>query len=270
MDFSFESRLNFILQDRKQTPWGKELGFTGASISHIFSGGRIPGPEFLYAIRRAENVNLNWLLTGEGNPYIVDYFQSADALCDYVVAMLEDESWQVYVFSDNDTVGLVLSQPGQYEFKGKRIDYTILHILVGPGNDSLIDVLKAHKENGNSVLVPMVTDREMQLITSGSLGTYQLFHAVNPVLNPLTAIEMHDLQFRETTQKENSVSIPILRTVLRITAELETKHEIELSAEQKARVIAVVYKQVSRLDLDILPDQAVIAAVEAAFDMLVD
>lgn len=268
---NFEERLNYVLQDRKQTPWGQSLGFTSTSISSMFKG-HIPGPEFLYAIRRAENVNLNWLLTGEGTPYIADYFQSAEALCDYVVAMLEDESWQVFVFSDNETAGVVLSQPGQYEFKGKRIDYTILHILVGPGNDSLIGVLKTHKKNGKSVLIPMLTDKEMQLITSGSLGTYQLFHAVNPVLNPLTALEMHELQFRETTQKQHSVSIPTLRTVLRITAELEIKHEIELSVEQKARVVAVVYKQVSglHLKLNILPDQAVIAAVEAAFDMLVD
>ncbi|MBD0786707.1 transcriptional regulator [Vibrio sp. Y2-5] len=268
---NFEERLNYVLQDRKQTPWGQSLGFTSTSISSMFKG-HTPGPEFLQGIRRAENVNLNWLLTGEGAPYIVEHFHSADALSDYVCAMLHDEEWGIHIVSHIDKACIVLSQPGAYEFKGKLVNYRIVHVLVGPGDEVLKNVLEDCHTGGNPILVPELSEEQIQNIISGQIGTYHLFQAENPVLPSQTELKLDNIQFTEATQKEHSVNIATMRTVLRITTELEIKHEVELSIEQKARVIAVVYKQVSSLDLklSILPDQAVIAAVEAAFDMLVD
>jgi len=267
---NFDERLSFLIHDRKKTPWGKALGFTSPSITAMFSG-HIPGPEFLNAIRRAENINLNWLLTGDGNPYIVEYYQAADELCSYIDAMLEDEPWLVYVCSYENIACLVLAQSGQYEFKSKIIDYTIVHIIVGPGDSSLTEVLSKHKENGRNVLVPLLTELERKNIINGQMGSYQLFHQTNPILNPLT-IEcgIEDIQFTGRTQEGHNLSIPTLRSVLRVTDELEISQGLELSIEQKARIVAVVYRQISRIDMDILPDQAIIAAVDAAFDMLVD
>lgn len=272
MDLSFEERLNFVLKDRKQTPWGKSLGFTGASISHIFSGGRIPGPEFLNAIRRAENVNLNWLLTGEGSPYIVDYCQSADELSDYVSAMLHDEPWVVYVCSHVDTTCLVLTQPGAYEFKGKFVDYNMIHVLVGPGDDVLANVLNDHNSDGGAVFVPFMTDNERKDLMAGKIGTYELLGGLEPLLNPhKVGSHISDIEFTEASSGKASVDLPTMRTVIRLVGEKEAELQADLTTEQRARIIAAVYKQLSRVELPgPIPEQAFSAAVEAAFDVLID
>jgi transcriptional regulator with XRE-family HTH domain len=37
---------------------------------HKYTKGRLPGAESLYALRNNLGVNINWLLTGEGEPYL--------------------------------------------------------------------------------------------------------------------------------------------------------------------------------------------------------
>ena len=271
MDLSFDERLNFVLKDRKQTPWGKSLGFTGASISHIFSGGRIPGPEFLQAIRRAENVNLNWLLTGEGSPYIVEYFQTADALTEHVRAMLKDETWDVYVCSHEETACIALTQLGAYEFKGKFIDYNIAHILTGPNSDELVYELRNHHYHKRRVFTPLLSENEQSKIITGQLGTYELFTSETALLKPSNiAIFKNEITFTSKEGSSTSIAFPILKEVIRVVGEKEASG-IVLTIEQRARIIAAIYRQISRMDLpDPIPEQAFSAAVEAAFDLLID
>ncbi|MCM5507150.1 transcriptional regulator [Vibrio sp. SCSIO 43169] len=267
----FEERLAFLIKDRKKTPWGKSLGFTSPSITAMFNG-HTPGPEFLNAIRRAENVNLNWLLTSEGSPYIVEYFQTADALSDYVCAMLHDEPWVVYVCSHIDTACLVLTQPGAYEFKGKFVDYNMIHVLVGPGDDVLANVLNDHNSDGGAVFVPLMTDKERKDLMAGKVGTYELLGGLEPLLNPhKVGSHISDIEFTGANSGESSVNLPIMRTVIRLVGEKEAELHADLTTEQKARIIAAVYKQLSRVELPgPIPEQAFSAAVEAAFDVLID
>ncbi|MCG9597042.1 transcriptional regulator [Vibrio sp. Isolate25] len=271
MSSSFVSRLNLVLNGRKQTPWGKSLGLTGGAISSIF-GGRIPGSEILNVIHRAENVNLNWLLTGEGSPFIVEYFQTADALSDYVCAMLHDEPWVVYVCSHVDTACLVLTQPGAYEFKGKFVDYNMIHVLVGPGDDVLANVLNDHNSDGGAVFVPLMTDNERKDLIAGKIGTYELLGGLEPLLNPhKVGSHISDIEFTGASSSNASVDVSIMRTIINLVSEKEAELQADLTTEQRARIIAAVYKQLSRVDLPApIPEQAFSAAVEAAFDVLID
>ncbi|AYV20480.1 transcriptional regulator [Vibrio mediterranei] len=266
---NFEERLTFVLKDRKKTPWGNSLGFTSTSISTMFNG-HTPGPEFLSSIRRAENVNLNWLLTGEGSPYIVEYFQTADALSDYVCAMIHDEPWVVYVCSHVDTACLVLTQPGAYEFKGKFVDYNMIHVLVGPGDDVLANVLNDHNSDGGAVFVPLMTDNERKDLMAGKIGTYELLGGLEPLLNPhKVGSHISEIEFTGAGSGEASVDLPTMRTVIRLVDEKETELQADLTTEQRARIIAAVYKQLSRIEQPV-SEQAFSAAIEAAFDVLID
>ncbi|MCJ0817976.1 helix-turn-helix domain-containing protein [Vibrio vulnificus] len=268
MDLSFDERLNFVLKDRKQTPWGKSLGFTGASISHIFSGGRIPGPEFLQAIRRAENVNLNWLLTGEGAPYIVEYYQSADALSDYVCAMLHEEEWVVHVCSYRGIACVVFTQPGHYEFKGKWIDYRIVHVVVGPGDEVLTNLLHDYHKGGGHIFVPELTEEEREAVIQGQVGTYLMFEQMNPMLNTIR-VETHitEIEFTGGERTEKPVDITIMRAVVRLVDDCEHTLGTSLTSDQRARVITAVYRQAERLKLT---EEEIQATIETSFDVLSD
>ncbi|SIO94678.1 transcriptional regulator [Vibrio spartinae] len=265
---NFDERLIFLIKERKKTPWGKSLGFTSPSITAMFNG-HIPGPEFLSAIHRAENVNLNWLLTGQGQPYVVSYYQSAEALNDIVQTMLDDEDWMVYVCAYQKQATLVLCQPGAYEFKGKMVDYTITEVLVGPGSEQLADILRKHNERV-PVFVPLLTELEREQITCGQVGTYKMFHSIEPLLTPLADPDISELEFGSTTPDETPVSLPLMRAVVRLveSSEQEAGLSNPLTTDQKSRIITAVYRQAVRLNVS--PDELTSDDVETAFDVLRD
>lgn len=264
---NFEERLNCVLQDRKQTPWGQGLGFTSTSISSMFKG-HTPGPEFLHAIRRAENVNLNWLLTGEGAPYIVEYFQSADALTDYLCAMLHEEEWTVYVCSSHGTACLVLTQPGAYEFKNKWIEYRIVHVIVGPSDDMVGNVLIDNHHDGKHIFVPLISEEERHAIITGQVGTYVLLDKNPPILNIFNATgNIDELEFTAGQRTEKPIDITIMRAVVRIVDDCENTLGISLTSDQRARVITAVYRQAEKLKLN---EDELQAVIETTFDMLKD
>ncbi|HDI3145846.1 TPA: transcriptional regulator [Vibrio cholerae] len=263
----FEERLTFILNDRKRTPWGSSLGFTSTSISSMF-GGHVPGPEFLQAIRKAENVNLNWLLTGEGSPFVVEHFLSADALSDYLAAMLHEEEWVVYVCSSQGTACLVLTQPGAYEFKNKWIEYRIVHVLVGPSDDIVGNVLIDNHHDGKHIFVPLISEEERQAIITGQVGTYEMLEKNPPILNVFNATgHIDDLEFTGGELTEKPVDITIMRAVVRLVDNCENALGISLTSDQRARVITAVYRQAERLKLT---EEEIQAAIETSFDVLSD
>lgn len=268
MDFSFEERLNYLLNDRKQTPWGKSLGFTSASISHIFSGGRVPGPEFLEAIRRAENVNLNWLLTGEGKPFIVNYFQYTDALVETLDAMLTDEGWKVCICALAEQTALVLVMPGQYEFKGKWVDYTLCEVLVGQGSEGLANVLRNHHHHREMYVAPELPSSTLNKIVNGELGTYGLLHHSSTALeNWLQPATKDALQFMPENNQSVPISIPLMRTVVNLVEQHQARTKQPLDGDQKARVITAVYRQAEKSELN---DDEIQAVIETSFDVLKD
>lgn len=268
MTESFVDRLNFVLDDRKQTPWGRSLGFAGGSISSIF-GGRVPGSEILNVIHRAENVNLNWLLTGEGSPYIVEYFQSADALSDYVCAMLHEEEWVVHVVSHIDTACLVLTQPGAYEFKGKWVDYRMVHVIVGPGDDVLKNVLDDYHKSGGHIFVSELSEEQRQDIMSGQIGTYLLFGQMNPLLNTIrVAGHISQIEFTGGSNKEKPpIDTTVMRAVVRLVDEREQELKAKLTSDERSRVITAVYRQAEKLGLT---EGEIRSAIETSFEVLRD
>ena len=67
MDFS--ERIKSIRGRLKQADFGKRLGISQSAVQGYEQGG-IPKGDILQRIHKEFGVNINWLLTGDGEPYI--------------------------------------------------------------------------------------------------------------------------------------------------------------------------------------------------------
>lgn len=67
-----KDRIHKIRSDHKmnQEDFGKKISITKASVSRLESGINNPSEQTIKLICSEFNVNENWLLTGEGDPYI--------------------------------------------------------------------------------------------------------------------------------------------------------------------------------------------------------
>lgn len=71
MNETTHERIEFILDGRKPHLWGTDIGWNRGTVDSVFRRGQVPGPRDLAALTRHERINLTWLLTGEGPPYLV-------------------------------------------------------------------------------------------------------------------------------------------------------------------------------------------------------
>lgn len=65
------NRLKEIRGDRTMESFASLLRSTKQNISRYEKDFVLPGVEFLTNLSKAENININWLLTGEGNMHSV-------------------------------------------------------------------------------------------------------------------------------------------------------------------------------------------------------
>ena len=67
---TFRDRLEFLFgKDAGPTKISKEIGMAYAGFSRVWYDGGIPKAETLLKIKEVTNCNLDWLLTGEGEPF---------------------------------------------------------------------------------------------------------------------------------------------------------------------------------------------------------
>ena len=67
---TFKDRLEFLFgKDAGPTKISKEIGMAYAGFSRVWYDGGIPKAETLLKIKEVTNCNLDWLLTGEGEPF---------------------------------------------------------------------------------------------------------------------------------------------------------------------------------------------------------
>ncbi len=85
--------------------------------------------------------------------------------------LLAETGWTIHLVTDDHRVTLVLTQPGQFDVKGRPVDYTILEILAGPiGQATLARV----RESGCALRLANVHHEILDAINSGQMGTYGL------------------------------------------------------------------------------------------------
>ena len=66
---SVQKRLAQLKGSRSQRGWSRELGVPQQNLSRYLLGGATPHLDFLIHLGRRENVNLNWLVLGEGRMF---------------------------------------------------------------------------------------------------------------------------------------------------------------------------------------------------------
>lgn len=75
----FIDRIQKIAGGRKLTPWLKSIGWIANDVTRI-NAGAVPGSGKLQQLAEAENVNLNWLLTGQGQRHVVEHWLSDSSI----------------------------------------------------------------------------------------------------------------------------------------------------------------------------------------------
>lgn len=96
-DSPVTARINFLRGDDGYYGWGRSVGWNDGIINSVFRRQQVPGPRDLALLAIAERVNLTWLLTGEGPPYLV---LPLPELQDLVV----DGSANYYLFPASDGI----------------------------------------------------------------------------------------------------------------------------------------------------------------------
>ena len=87
-----------ILSEGKHTVFAKKCGIPPGSFQAYINGARVPPTEHLLKIITVCGINLNWLLVGEGEPFIAGKTQEEKATprgearaIDHVVQLLHEE-----------------------------------------------------------------------------------------------------------------------------------------------------------------------------------
>lgn len=168
----FTPRLEWVLADRKITPWAKKLGLSSGTAARLLSN-VVPGTDILTAIMRTEHVNLNWLLEGKGTPFMLDSYTNADAFENMLSIHAQDAQYTAYLSVDMQSAMavVVLVQPATFEFKNKTIEYQQIETLFGPCRNPLA-VSGALK--GCDIHSFSLTQLDAMAFSRGQFGTYKL------------------------------------------------------------------------------------------------
>lgn len=222
---SFNDRLEFVLDGRKLTPWGKSLGLSN-SVLGVMSQGTAPGPDHLKVIASAENVSLNFLLTGEGSPFVVNT----------PPASLDPES-EVFLLSFGGMRAIVTlaSACHTFERSGKAIEFQKLTVFRGIGFDT------STLDNPRYFQFPAIAELLAGKLSKHALIGKQkdgLLYLARPTLEPWTAAP------------SGIIDQELMRAVLVLIEKQSTGHENgALTSEQKARIISSTYAHAIRRGL---------------------
>ena len=222
MSNSFTDRLNIILDGRKITPWGKSLGLSN-SVLGVMTQGTAPGPDHLKIIAAAENVSLNYLLTGSGSPFVVK--QTPNDL---------DPESEVFFLSYGGLRAIVTLSDGShtYERSSKEIDFKKIDIYRGSGFDT------SKVENARYFQFPAIAELLAGKLSKKTLLGKQkdgLLYLSRPTVEPWEA------------SPSAYIDQKLMRSILLL---IDRQNEGELSSTQKARIISAVYAHAIRRGLD--------------------
>lgn len=137
------------------------------------SQGVVPSADALAAIGRAENVSVSWLLSGKGAPFLVSLLPSDAELAEHLEALADEDGWTWTLLDSEAGRCLALTQPGQFEIKGRAVNYTIVELVCGPVGAASLAVLAGRAPADRRYRVH-VSAGTLQRIRHGQVGTYEL------------------------------------------------------------------------------------------------
>jgi transcriptional regulator with XRE-family HTH domain len=151
------------------------VGLTKATVDAIRNQGRTPSADVLMALSRCDNVSLHWLTDGRGSPYRINLIVSDADGWAILDELFQENSWILYEFTHPTSgVCLVLTQPGEFEIKGRVVSYTIVEIIAGDIGRNTLDRVACAEKDGMQILSAEVSEDEFDRLVSGMMGNYEL------------------------------------------------------------------------------------------------
>jgi hypothetical protein len=165
-----------MLAGRKPAHWAKSYGISNGTLSRL-SENTVPGPEILIVMQRAENVNVNWLLSSEDRPFMIDSHLDQTSFIDHLNYHSADSDYRMdYLLSQHlDTLVVVFSQPASMQFKDKTIGYKHIEALAGAITPDTLNTLTKLKERHAHSYEFVLSDIQTRQLIKGDFGTYLLF-----------------------------------------------------------------------------------------------
>lgn len=178
MDFKhFGKRFKFVLQGQTANPWAKTVGLSTGTVTRM-SHDNVPGQDVLTAIMRKENVNLSWLLSGRGQPFMVDTHLLVSSCISQIKLHLADTAeYSVYWMSSEELnlSCVVFAQPAGYQFKDTFVQYYQIEILCSHYSEDIETLMRSLKQDkAASVKHVILAETQLRALVGGQLGTYSL------------------------------------------------------------------------------------------------
>ena len=252
---TFSERLQYVLAGRKIYPWAESLGISKGAVFNIRSG-TIFGPEILKAIRHRERISVDWLMFGDGKPFLVDHCDSVEALR-RAWRQSGRQKAKIYLLSDGQQVVVIRQWSDIYEFKGKRQSYEHHQLLTLAFSDPVIQKLASLCKDLDCYEGQLSSDQLGELVR-GEAGPFSIFGnnkipGLLTVWRPLSVIEL-ERKLQSIAEMQQPAQGEISRTLMRVVIEMVENTALEegivLDAEAKARVYTAQYRAAARAGLD--------------------
>ncbi|WP_422134971.1 hypothetical protein [Endozoicomonas sp. ALD040] len=252
----FSERISAILHGRKLYPWAQALNIS-SGIARRIGQNVIPGSEILTAICRTENVSLNWLLDGRGNPYLIDRCDSDEVLAEQLAHHFEDCAYKVHLIHDGSDLVIELSEKAQLEYKGKCVDYVEYEYLTGSlGEKTRKILLEQYKLDPNQWFDALLEPNSVQKLQKGVMGPFQLYgdDKIPGYLAPVwieTSGVLEKLldNCTQFVRSLGEIDTQLMRAVITLVEETEMLEATTLSVDQRARIYTTAYRHAERKGL---------------------
>ena len=167
---TFLYRISWILGGRDKHPWGRSIGLKNSRIDSMFRG-HVPQVDALERIRRAERVNLDWLISGEGAPYVIPNMRDDDASSEALKDYLQDgNDYVLYILAGRADAAVVLTLPVAIDYEDGTEASFVDVVVIQPAGPRTLEVAAKWRDRR---VVPVGSDVLMRL-RSGWLGPKDL------------------------------------------------------------------------------------------------
>jgi hypothetical protein len=258
-------RLKIMLAGRKIYPWGLCIGLSNGAISHL-SKGAVPGYELQTIIQRQEGVSWRWLAEGESKPFEVETYIDAGDFGERFEYLIGDVDNQCFIIEFGQICTFVTITSKQYEQKGKLFDYAKVVIITGPYHQCILNSLNNFAEQRDiyRTNIDAATQKE---IRNGQLGIYALFgddKKQGLLSNENCLSEVDKLRAPSKFDKVQLVDIQLMRAVILIVEQTIIEQQVNMTIEDKTKVIASVYTYALRTNktADTLDVQSALVAID--------
>lgn len=251
----FGDRLKWLLAGRRLHPWANGLGVSRGAAESM-GRGQLPGAEILRLIRQREGVSLDWLISGEGQPFICQRWQQPRALTQMLqreaqlAADAGDEPPCLYWFSDGAgcaTPGLLLVRPALLLYRQRTL----------AGQGFRLGWLQLDGLPEAAALAPFEHRLQrcepalLAQLRAGERGPWQLLeHCRNQPGEALTGpLPLQVASAAEDDDGQGPVPTALMRAVIELVERTAEEEQILLDAGQRARLYTATLRYARRQQL---------------------